>query len=441
MLYNFVQVKLYIMLRLFPILLLALTPFTLLFPQKQSKWSLAQCLEYSILQNKQENQAVSAGTSSFPVYGRQTTSLLKPADLTTGKSLYSNTNPLSGIRGPRNVGGELFPSNNSSKHIPGINSPGIFAVRSEPAFRLSPDPEENAREALSCKVLDAYLQILYAQDKAEACRRYSEKTEELIRHTTEKSNITKLKSQLSDERVLLENALNQVTLNKMILMRIMNLHNTGEFNVVRPDLAQFLESRKLPDASRIYETALVLRPSLRTASMNDNSPENKTVNKEFNYLPSLNAGISSPSANSSEGVSLGKLDQGIRPTVGVSLSIPIWQHKQVRTSNGTSRYGQISKNNADEDVKARLRKGIEQTCLVISLSRSEYESNLQLFRATSASASLSEDKYQQTMTGVEEFLESKNNQEKAEAQLLKSKYNLIFSYKMLELYEGVPLSF
>ena len=56
------------------------------------------------------------------------------------------------------------------------------------------------------------------------------------------------------------------------------------------------------------------------------------------------------------------------------------------------------------------------------------------------SAALSDEKFKQGIINSVDYLVSKTNLIVAESQLLQSKYNLIFSYKILDFYTGIPLT-
>jgi outer membrane protein len=56
------------------------------------------------------------------------------------------------------------------------------------------------------------------------------------------------------------------------------------------------------------------------------------------------------------------------------------------------------------------------------------------------SSALSDEKFKQGIINSVDYLVSKTNLIVAESELLQSKYNLIFSYKTLDFYMGIPLS-
>jgi outer membrane protein len=73
-------------------------------------------------------------------------------------------------------------------------------------------------------------------------------------------------------------------------------------------------------------------------------------------------------------------------------------------------------------------------------AQAEYEASLEKHQSTKESSALSDEKFNQGIINSVDYIVSKTNLIVAESQLLQSKYNLIFSYKILDFYTGIPLS-
>jgi outer membrane protein len=135
-----------------------------------------------------------------------------------------------------------------------------------------------------------------------------------------------------------------------------------------------------------------------------------------------------------------QLNNGISPAAGFSLSVPIFQKKQVKTSVAVAKLGYNDAELSELDTKNQLRKNIEQACLDVTSAQIEYEASIEKYNSTEESTALSEGKFKEGLINSVDYLVSKTNLIVAESQLLQSKYNLIFSYKILDFYMGIPLS-
>ena len=102
------------------------------------------------------------------------------------------------------------------------------------------------------------------------------------------------------------------------------------------------------------------------------------------YFPtvSANAGFGSSFASQQVDPYLNQLSNGIRPYVGLSLSIPIYQKKQVKSSIALARIGYEDAVLSETDTKNQLRKSIEQAVTDVSSAQYEYEASMEQFEAT-----------------------------------------------------------
>ena len=92
------------------------------------------------------------------------------------------------------------------------------------------------------------------------------------------------------------------------------------------------------------------------------------------------------------------------------------------------------------DTKNQLRKNIEQACQDVISAQTEYEASLESYTSTKESSALSDEKFTQGIINSVDYLVSKTNLITSESKLLQSKFNLIFSYKIMDFYLGIPLT-
>jgi outer membrane protein len=155
---------------------------------------------------------------------------------------------------------------------------------------------------------------------------------------------------------------------------------------------------------------------------------------------SANAGISSNYSGIANSAYFNQLNNGIIPSVSFALSIPIYQKKQVKTNVALAKIGYRNAELEEIDTKNQLRKNIEQACQDVYSARIKFEANQENYSATLEAAALSDEKFKQGIINSVDYLVSKTNLNVAESQFLQAKYNLIFSYKILDFYTGIPLS-
>jgi outer membrane protein len=227
-------------------------------------------------------------------------------------------------------------------------------------------------------------------------------------------------------------------------MQLMELPVDDNFTIKEPVLGEMLNKNLSPDASEVYKIALGIKPQVKSAEL---EKQIRSLDEKIAiaaYYPSLSADAGLTTGYSSFSNQSGywnELGNQISPAAGLSLSIPIFQKKQAKTNVELAKINYSSAELDEINTKNQLRKEIEQACLDVVSAQSEYEASLEKFQSTSESYALAEEKFKQGLINSVDFLFEKTNQIVAESQLLQSKFNLIFTYKILDFYSGVPIKF
>jgi outer membrane protein len=309
---------------------------------------------------------------------------------------------------------------------------------------------ETTKESISLSILNAYLQVLYAEEQVKNSQKQLESTtgqlnlaqERLTLKSISISDYAQVKSQLASEKLTMANSESQLAIAKINLMQLMELPVQENFLIEHPDLRETLLQSTTPDVTSVYETALTIKPQVKNAEINKRiaSLDEKIARASYFPVLSANAGLSAGYSSTATDPYFSQLNSGLRPAVGFSLSIPIYQKKQVKTSVAVAKLGYMDAELNETDAKNQLRKNIEQACLDVSSARIEYDASIEKYRATLESSALSDEKFNQGIISSVDYLVTKTNLIVAESQLLQSKYNLIFSYKILDFYLGIPIS-
>ena len=160
------------------------------------------------------------------------------------------------------------------------------------------------------------------------------------------------------------------------------------------------------------------------------------------YMPVLtaSAGMSSSYSTRLSDQYLSQLNNGISPSAGFSLSVPIYQKRQAKTSMAIAKIGYQDAELSETDTKNQLRKSIEQACQDVTSAQIKYEASVENYNAMKESFALSEEKFKKGIINSVDYLVSKTNLIVSESELLQSKYSMIFSYKVLDFYAGIPVS-
>lgn len=421
--------------------------------QEGKVWTLEECISYALEMNIQVRKSGLA-IQRYQVYADQSKAQRFPsANASIGQNFSWSKNNITGQSG--------FVGSNSSSYS--VNS-GITIFNASRLTNQIRQAElevesgnyslETTKESISLSILNAFLQVLYAEEQVNNIIKQIESTtgqvnlaaERLALQIISQADYAQVKSQLASEKLTLANAESQLAIAKINLMQLMELPVTDTFNIAHPDLGESINQNRVPDVKSVYETALAIKPQIKNSEINKEIAALDEKIAKAGYYPSLTAsaglstGYSYSGANSSGESYFEQIDNSIHPTAGLSLAIPIYQRKQVKTSIEVAKIGYLDAELSETDTKNQLRKNIEQACQDVISAQAEYEASVEKYQAALESSLLSDEKFIQGLINSVDYLVSKTNLITAESQLLQSKYNLIFSYKVLDFYAGVPLS-
>jgi outer membrane protein len=419
------------------------------FGQQDSTWTLDKCIECALKQNiTVRKNALS--NDSYMLYAEQARAQKLPsANASVSQNFNWARSTATGSSGFTGTNGSGYSVNSG---ITVFNASRLTNLIKQADFNLEEGKctLETTKESVSISILNAYLQVLYAEEQVKNSEKQIESTanqlylagERLALKGISQADYAQVKSQLASEKLTLANAQSQLAIDRVNLMQLMELPVSENFTISHPQMSELINQNRIPDIKKIYETALAIKPQIKSAAV---AKENAALDEKIakaGYYPTLSASAGLGSNFSSVGNDsyFSQLNNGISPSAGLSLSVPIYQRKQVKTSVAEAKISFQNSELSEIDARNQLRKNIEQACQDVTSAQIKYEASVESYKATFESATLSDEKFKQGLINSTDYLVSKTNLIVSESELLQTKYNLIFSYKILDFYSGIPLA-
>lgn len=434
--------------KIFPIIFLGLLGQSL-FSQTDSTWTLEKCIDFALKQNITIRKSELATKRSEVNLDQSKAQRLPFASgsISQNFNLYRNTGT-----GQSGFSGSQGTNYSVSSGITIFNGSRLTTEIQQARLNISSSEYSLAttKESISLSILNAFLQILYSEELVNNSRKQIESSIEQLKLAAERltlkaislTDYSQVKSQLASEKLTLANAESQLAIARINLMQLMEIPAINSFTIEHPELKGILNEQRIPDAKKVFETALSIKPQIKTAALNKQIAALDEKIARSDYYPSLsaNAGLSTGYSSQLSGNYPNQINNAIHPAAGLSLSIPIYQRKQIKTNVEIAKIGYNDAELSETDTRNQLRKSIEQACQDVTSAQAEYIASLEKYNATVESSTLSKEKFNQGIINSVDYLVAKTNLIVAESDLLQSKYKLIFSYKILDFYEGTPLS-
>jgi len=435
--------------RLFTALLAALILMSPALTAQDKQWTLSECIEYALKENIQVRKAgVSASVGEINLQQAKDNrwpSLSASVSENLGWQQETDTYGATSYEGSARTNASLssrvtlfsgFQAQNEIKQA-GLNFESLQYITKE------------TMENVSLSIMSAYLQVLYAGEQVTNSRNQSDATREELGLAKERLNLgaiansdyLQVKTQLASEELTLANAINNLKMARVTLMQLMEYPLDDSFEIAHPDMDVIISTMPSADAIDVFEEALLVKPQIKNAELNLESAAIDLELAKGGFYPavSMNAGLSTGFTQAAEMGS--QLKSGFSPSIGLSVSIPIFRNNQTKSAVSRARYGITTAELDELNTRNQLRKEVEQAVLDAQSAMISYDAAVNQHAASLESYNVAEEKFKLGVMNSIDFLIQKTNLNSAESNLLQAKYELVYSNKVIEFYKGIQLSF
>jgi len=419
---------------------------------QEKAWTLEECINYALEKNVSIRQA-GLTSEKDKLYSDQAVANRFPsvsASVSQKFNWYKGFDSMTGKYGSSNGSNNSSYSLSSSVTLFNGKTLNNKIKQADLDLEASQYNTETVKESVSLSILNAYLEVLYAVESVNNAEKQVESTTEQLNLAQERVNLgvismsdyLQIKSELATEKSTLASAKNTLATNKVTLMQLMEIPVDLNFEITSPNLDSLLVHVEQPNAQEIYNLALGIKPQIKNAELSTESAKLDIAMAKAEALPSLSlsAGLSTNYSSLTDGSYHYQMKNQVNPAIGLSLSIPIYQKKQVKTDIGVAKISVADAQLEEINTRNELRKNIEQACVDVITAQTKYAATTDQYASAKESYQVAEEKYTVGLLNSVDFLSVKTDLITAESELLQAKYNLVFSYKILDFYKGVPLS-
>lgn len=463
---------------------LALGPFCAL---AQGPWTLQQCIEHAVKNNLQVKQS------------------LLNAELQGQNLLQSKANVLPSVNGNAshsyNFGRTIDPFTNTfatdrvlsqnfylSSNMTLFSGLQNYNTIRQNQFALEAGKYDAAKTAndVSLSVATAYLQVLFseelrdnARNQAEVSRQQVERTKKLVEAgSLARGSLLDVEALFATDELAFTNAQNQVDLSYLTLIQLLNLEKAEGFSIQKPTLDEPSGQELLTTPpSQIYTAALSRQPEIKSAeyrlmgSQKGLSVARGAMSPRLSVSGSYGTGYSGASQrfvgplsytyapngditsqgdtvyapfllNSREVIPFSdQVNDNINKNLGFHLTIPLFNGLQTKTAMSRAKIQVQVSELSLQQAKDQLNKSIQQAYADANAALKKYNASKKAVDAMKESFKYTEQKFNVGILNSNDYSDAKNKLAKAQSDLLTAKYDYIFKVKVLDFYQGKPLTF
>lgn len=422
------------------------------------KWTLEECINHAITNNIDLKQQDQQRAISEVDLNTSRNSWLPDLNASVGQNFDFGRSPSKdGTIVDRN-------SSNSSAYL-SLSMPIFdgFKIKNDIAakkldLQAATETLNKAKEDLSIGVASYFLQVLYTKEiknvaelQLDLTTRQVARTEELVNAgRVPLSNLYDIKAQLAKDESSLVEASNNVDLALLDLAQSLELERqSAQFEIEAPTIEDAIDKyiSSIVPPTNVYENAVAVKPQIKAQEYQLESSKKTLRIAQAGYIPKLNLNASYSngyyhySGEGATNVGFGdQLKQNERKTIGFSLSIPIFNRFQVRNGVRSARINILNRELALENSKKVLYKEIQQAYYNATASQEKYIASAKAVDAGKEAFAYAEEKYKTGKSSVYEFNEAKTKYAQSLAEQAQAKYNFIFRAKILDFYNGNPIT-
>lgn len=299
------------------------------------------------------------------------------------------------------------------------------------------------------QITQLYVQILYSQDavkhddelialaQAQLTQAQARKTAGLLN----KADVSQFESQLAQDKY--QKVADETTLDsyRLQLKQLMELDGDENLVLADPQLTDNVLA-ELPIKQVVFQNAVASRPELKAQQLAmDKTYIDEEIAKAGNK-PVIYANASLGTTNSSgNGNMFTQLKNQWSNGVGVSLSIPIWDHG--KTKNAVAR-ARLDRENTYLDMvetQKNLWKTIENYWLQARNNQQRYIAAQERVDYCRESYNLTSEQFRLGLKNIVELTQDKTNLSTAIQQMLQAKYEALLNMALLKYYNGESINF
>ncbi|WP_303920837.1 TolC family protein [Draconibacterium sediminis] len=424
--------------------------------QAQNEWDLQTCFDYAIQNNLQvkrqeintrynETLVKQAKDDKLPNLNGQVSN-----DFSFGRSLtydntYDNINSAS-VAGGLNTSMTLFN---------GMTLSNTVKMR-ELDLQATLADLQKTKDDIMLAIAAEYLEILFAQEVQLVAEATIEVTKQQINRTRQlvdagseaRGALLEIEAQLAREELDLVNAQNRVQLAYLNLYQFLELPMAESFKIKEPVLPEVQANLTMINAYDVFRNAINVRPEIKAAQLRvESAMKQLEIAKGYRY-PSLSFGANYYNQYNNqyrdfEGnrIDLGEqLKNNSRSSLGLTLSIPIFNRFQVKNNISNSEFQIADYEYQLQQNRNVLRRDIEQVYTNALAAFNRYISTDKAVASMKEAFRYTEEKFNVGMINSVEYNQSKTNLTNAQSDLIQAKYEYIFRTKILDFYNGVAIT-
>ena len=338
---------------------------------------------------------------------------------------------------------------------------------------------------LALNIATAYINVIFSDEILQVSKNQFKITQEQLERSQKladagsisKNTIYDLKAQLANDDVNVITSDNNYQLALLSLKQLLNLDTLSNFSIEKPPINISENDLTSLSIQNIFEAALKNQHTIKAAQYNmlaagkslevakgkfsptlsatgslgtGTSELNKRVDavnfigiEKTPYITSSNEVVFQPKTEviTSKTPFANQFNDNVNKSIGFTVSIPIFNGLQTYTSYKNAKLNALSVSYGKDLAEQNLYKTIAQALANSRAALNKYKANRLLVESSQLSFNFAEQKYNLGAISTFDYNSAKTRLQSAQSNLIQAKYDYVFKLKVLDYYQGKPISF
>lgn len=296
-----------------------------------------------------------------------------------------------------------------------------------------------------------YVQILYSKEAVVVNKEMLSMSKQNLERGQEmykvgsiaKAELAQLESQVASDEYDLVSSEGQLATYKLQLKQLLELDSMEDFDIIDPASADAQALAVIPSVNDVYTTALMQRPEIKNSNLSIESSELDIKLAKAGILPniSLSASVGANTSSRSQDNWGEQMKTGLNGSVGVNVSIPIFDNRSTRTAVNKAKLSKESQQLELDNKKKELWRSIETYWVDATTNQARFKSATSSVASAKTSYELLSEQYKVGLKNITDLLNGKNTLLQSEQNRLQSKYMTILDIQLLKFYMGENVAF
>ncbi len=306
---------------------------------------------------------------------------------------------------------------------------------------------QQARDNIELTVTASYLQVIsdlenikISEERLDLLSNQLKRAERRVEAgVANMEQVYNLRSQIANENLNKVTLENQFKRDRLTLLQTLMLDPAEDYELSDPTILEENIDTNLPSYQDLLTAVMEYNPGLKSAGLNIEASQMDLAIARAGRFPRLDmrAAYGSTFSSNNEDSYFDQLDINEQKFLGFSLSIPIFDRHRIKNNIHISKINIAQSELTYDQARIDLVNNLQQAYLDLVAAHSTYIAAQENLNALEQSFKFSEGRYNSGNTDFYTYLESLNNKNRAEIDLINSRYSYLFRKRILNIYQGI----